>query len=611
MAVVRRGVCARFRLATAVAVASCLVAPGSADADIVAPEVEPWLDAWLEDELDGAPPPPMALSLLFDGRPTVEKGYGSADSRETVFRAASLTKLVTATAVLQLVERGHLRLDDPLRSPPGLEGRTLRDLLTHTSGLDDPLFGLSFPVVPEPPRLDAWLREHPPRFGRPAGRSLVYSNLGFGIAGLVVEQATGRRLEEYVEREIFAPLGMSSSSLRQPLPTALAARAAPSGAEGVYLVAIGAGALHTTAHDMARFLAAHLNDGAFEDGRILSPESASAMHAQVFAPHPALPGIALGFFESDLEGRRGLYHTGASGHQSVAYLLREERAALFLVVSPTSGVSPELRRRFVRAFLRRWFPAVRGAPSTERETSCAAAGGTFRPNLLPRSRIERVGELALDTAAEVGPRGLVLELPPLGSKRLELGPTESGVFRDADGYAAAFLCDDDGGAERWVLTGPLFEPVTFDRLGWAGRGLVQAVVGGTLGIVWGLMALSSIVRVLRRLRRGPRGNASPARWTWRLAAGVGWATLLAPIAAVLVYFPGDPEMRPFKVASAAAAASLLLLFGAAMAALLPLVGAWEWKRWDLRQRLLFLALALAAAAWVAWLAHWNLLGFRF
>ena len=208
------------------------VAPGPALSD--PQEFEAWLDSFLASYK----PSGLAFVLVKDDQIFFQKGYGYADAQTqttvvpemTVFPAASVSKVFTATAVMQLVEQGRLKLDEDINhyltkfqlGQEFAQPVTLHHLLTHTSGLDEHfLSALSPRNEPLPDLGDYFARHIPPRVA-PPGQRLNYSNHGLALAGYVVEAVSGEPFAEYVERHILLPLGMAHSSFRQPLPPALA-----------------------------------------------------------------------------------------------------------------------------------------------------------------------------------------------------------------------------------------------------------------------------------------------------------------------------------------------------------------------------------------------------
>ena len=167
------------------------------------------------------------------GELVYERYYGHADvkakkrvDRDTYFRAASVTKFVTGIGVMQLVERDILYLDDDIGTTLDMNIRnprfrntpvTLRQLMTHTSGVDD-----TTGYTNAAGTLRAFLEENPRRYftGREPGASYAYSNFGAGIVGAVMEAATGQSVNAYMRERVFAPMGIdaaySASLLRSP-----------------------------------------------------------------------------------------------------------------------------------------------------------------------------------------------------------------------------------------------------------------------------------------------------------------------------------------------------------------------------------------------------------
>jgi CubicO group peptidase (beta-lactamase class C family) len=124
--------------------------------------------------------------------------------KRTFFRTASLTKMVTAVGILKLAEQGALGLDEPVASftPLPLNAITVRQLLSHTSGLRDPV---PMPASHHPVPLNKLI---PKYFPRHMTHDFCYSNFGFGILGSVMEYVTGESVEHWMQSNVFAPLGM-------------------------------------------------------------------------------------------------------------------------------------------------------------------------------------------------------------------------------------------------------------------------------------------------------------------------------------------------------------------------------------------------------------------
>lgn len=283
----------------------------------------------------------MAVGIAGPDGLTDFVGYGVEDLRrgtpitaDTGVRIASITKTMTAIAVMQLVEQGRIDLDAPaeryLRSYRLVGPRadsatpTVRHLLTHTAGLPElahvsgllrPDFGESIPLGrPRPPLAQFYggrirLRAEP-------GSRFVYGNHSPATLGQIVEDVTARPLGTYLSEHVFAPLGMTATT------TDLTA-AAPALATGYEIrnrrvepialremITVGVAGVCSTPRDLGRYLAALLGGGSLDGARILAPESLATMIAPHVQPDPRIPGVGLVFFRTSLGG--GVV---AAGHQ--------------------------------------------------------------------------------------------------------------------------------------------------------------------------------------------------------------------------------------------------------------------------------------------------------
>lgn len=200
-----------------------LAAPAAGQTD---DSLRPRLDAiagrWVERQYAVG----LVAAVVRDNDTLLLRPYGTADVEwnvpmplDAMFVIGSVTKQFTAVAVLQLRDAGKLSLDDAITKwLPDFDTRghtvTLRQLLGHTSGIGDftetPEFG-SLSTNIRFPRDSAYalLQRTPPQFA--PGEMQIYNNSGFWLLGLVVEQASGMTYEDYVEQQIFAPLGMTRS----------------------------------------------------------------------------------------------------------------------------------------------------------------------------------------------------------------------------------------------------------------------------------------------------------------------------------------------------------------------------------------------------------------
>lgn len=337
---------------------------------------------------------------------------------DTIFDLASLTKVVACTpAIMLLVERDRLSLDDPVcRYLPeftggGREAVTIRHLLTHTSGLR-PDISLKPDWSGYETGLKLCLAEA--LTARP-GERFIYSDTGPILLGEIVQRVTGRRLDEFVEAEIYRPLRMRDTGFNPP--PGVRGRVAPTEVENGAPVrgvvhdprarrlggVAGHAGLFSTAADLARFARMMLHEGELDGVRIFRPETVRLM-TRVQTP-PGLPRRGLGWdIDSAYAGPRGeLFPIGSYGHTgwTGTSLWIDPFSQTFVIFlsnrnHPTeSGNVSALRRRLgtlaaqaVRDFN---FSFVPGALAAEPGTLPGAAGVANRPAPAPGARATTAG----------------------------------------------------------------------------------------------------------------------------------------------------------------------------------------------------------------------------
>jgi CubicO group peptidase (beta-lactamase class C family) len=285
---------------------------------------------------------------------------GTPVTEDTVFRVASITKLFTAIAVMQLWERGLADLDAPANdylrayrlvpARPSFPPATVRQLLTHTAGIREVLhpsgllrirdLGETVPLGRRVPSLAEYYRGAL-RIDAAPGSRFMYTNHGYATLGQLVADVSGAPLPHYVREHILDPLGMCHSDLIRSqrlganLATGYELRAHGAVEVAEYdVVPLGAGALYATARDMALFLAALLGGGTNEHGTILKPETLDYMYQPHHRPDARMAGNGLAFFRSDLGGRLGLEHDGVlPGFDSQLFLAPAAGVGFFAVAN--------------------------------------------------------------------------------------------------------------------------------------------------------------------------------------------------------------------------------------------------------------------------------------
>lgn len=311
------------RIPALVAILWLVAVPGSATA--AGPDRDPATDAAarvLREAMDASGVPGYAMVTVSPGgtadiRGFGETGEGSRVTAHTPFVLGSASKTFTALAVLQLADHGKLDLDAPIgRYVPEFEPAdpvagariTVRDILRHTSGIPATAGGPLLRSVRDGTATEAVRELKGVKLASAPGTKFIYANANYVLAGLAVEKASGQPYARYIERHIFAPLGMRDSFAGLD-----AARQAGLATGHRYLfgrtVSHGptvrrgiqaSGYLISSAHDLGRYLSMYLNDGRAPDGgQIISKESLAAM----FTPGR---GTTLGPWADGAHSRYGL-----------------------------------------------------------------------------------------------------------------------------------------------------------------------------------------------------------------------------------------------------------------------------------------------------------------
>ncbi len=253
--------------------------------------------------------PGASVLVIHRGRPVFRKAYGLADleghvpaSPATNYRLASLTKQFTAAAILILVQDGRLSLDDPLRLwlpslPAATDAMTLRQLLTHTSGLIDYEDVMPATTTRQLHDIDVLhLLEKEDRTYFPPGTAYRYSDTGYSLLSLVVAKAAGVDFATFLRERIFRPLRMSGSVAFEEGVSTVSQRAYGYSAAGktwtrtdqsLTSAVLGDGGIYSSVDDLAKWDAALYGGG---------PLDARSLHlAFTPATHTDDPAVEYGF----------------------------------------------------------------------------------------------------------------------------------------------------------------------------------------------------------------------------------------------------------------------------------------------------------------------------
>jgi CubicO group peptidase (beta-lactamase class C family) len=449
-------------LATSVPV-RVAAAPSPADAQAAAVErslrptmvvegVPPWT---LLERMRHHHVPGVSIAVIQDGRIAWVRGYGVLDATsktpvtpKTLFQAASLSKPVTAMAVLRLAEQGKLSLDAPvntllrnwkLPAGPFTDGVTLERILSHSAGLTVGGFS-GYPPGALLPTLLETLNGRPPANNKPvrvdteSGKGFRYSGGGYEVAQQLLGDVTGQPFPVLMRDSVLGPAGMEDSFFQQPLSAELAVRAASGytsdgtplpGKWHVYPELAAAG-LWTTPSDLARFAIAVQQSRAGAPGALLSKAMAARMLTVATSGEAGtFAGNGLGLFV-DQRGKGTFSHvsleqpTGSDGFR--ALLVASTEGGYGVVVMTNGDGGSKLADEIVRAAadVYGWktlaVQPIKRAPVSEEQLR----------KLTGRYRLGSDQVLTVTAA-----RG-TLKVQPLLGETFELYPVEGGDFLRPD-----------------------------------------------------------------------------------------------------------------------------------------------------------------------------------
>jgi len=300
----------------------------------------------------------VSVAVFREGRIDWEEGFGIADREKgtratprTAYSLASISKPLTATALMTLVEAGKVDLDKPVNDylgPAKLVARvgdvreaTVRRLADHTSGLVAHVQFFYPDTAFRPASGDETIRRFGQIISRP-GERFSYSNLGYGILGDVIAHASGMSYEAYMREAVFMPLGLEDTAVGPPVRKGLVV-APRYGASGQLVPNYmtdhaGASDIYSSAHDMIRFAAFHLKERERKQRAILSDAAIDRMHVNSSRPG-GQEGYGIGFDTERRGGREVVTHGGSMPGVSTQMTLFPDKGIAIVVLSNSLSTS--------------------------------------------------------------------------------------------------------------------------------------------------------------------------------------------------------------------------------------------------------------------------------
>ncbi|MDP9726475.1 CubicO group peptidase (beta-lactamase class C family) [Priestia aryabhattai] len=350
-------------------------------------EIESFADPLFEEKIKEYNVNGSSFVVVHDGKVVVNKGYGYADkekkipvTKDTVFQIGSVSKTFTALAVMQQVDKGKLKLDQDVQKYlgglqiPNQTGKplTLFDMLTYTSGVDFPdLTNITGPeYINDGILMKEFFSKHMPTVVRPPGEVYTYDNVSFALAGFAVENVTNTPFSKYMEKNIFKPLDMKSTSMSftPDLLERMATHYGPTGdpipTSGSGLRDTPQGGILSTAEDMSKYMIMQLQKGKFKDKEIVSKKSMDMMHDYQVFDDKTTPVATIGFetpFNKFANGQHVVIKGGSMpGHQSMLILVPEQKTAFFMSYNNDSMMSIDI----YETLMDHYFPAKKNEVKT-------------------------------------------------------------------------------------------------------------------------------------------------------------------------------------------------------------------------------------------------------
>lgn len=433
------------------------------------------LDAFIQHEIEDKGLPALSIALVNDQTVVWARGYGMADSQaktpataDTVYRVGSVSKLFTDLAVMQLVERGALNLDDPITRVlpdfkpinPFDKQITLRQLMCHRAGLvREPPVGHYFdPDEPSLARTVESLNRSELVYA-PETR-LKYSNAGIAVVGFALEQTQLQPYPRYVYRTVLDPLGMKHSSLEpDPAVTKNLAKAMMWTYDGRDFPAptfsLGenpAGGLYTSVNDLSHFISMLFAGGKGPGGVIVKPETLEQMWKPQFAKAGDERSFGLGFIVSQFEGRRRVGHGGAVyGFATQLDALPDDKLGVVVVTSRdcanavTSHIADAALRQMLAVKQGKALPKIEETTPLKPDDARKLAGKY------------KSGEKTIEVTERYGK---VYAFPGAGGFRVELRASgDNLIVDDRLAYGQKFERDGD----KLKVNGDVYEKVAVEK----------------------------------------------------------------------------------------------------------------------------------------------------
>lgn len=494
--------------------------------------IETFLDSIITSLMKEQNVPGCGIAIVKDTSILFSKGYGYADLEnkklfdpdKTIFRTASICKVVVATVLMKLKEKNLIDLNADINKYlkrfkiKNKFGKPINaaNLLTHTPGFDDFYIDKSARTEEEAMPLGEFLKKYMPERIVPPGEVFIYSNLGMALAALLVEEITGKDFEQYTIENLFLPLDMNKSSFRvkeKYKDDIYKGYVYLNGKQNEFpfdfINDYPAGQMLTTINEFSNFMIMHLNDGVFKGEIIVDSLNINEMQSVQFTHHPKLhSAVGYGFFIDEVNGTKLLSHNGGyPGILTRILIFPELKLAMFIAMN---GYNSNFNAIVTDALMNKFFPyqtpesktkyPLTDLPFYDKDVNKFV--GSYRFTRYSHNEIAKIGLLMGMIGAELpiwkNDEGM-LKMYDLNNKARRLIQVEPLLFKSIDDdYYIKFRKDENGNITHLFTDGI----TSLERTSLVYTINFQRIVFVVVTIVFVLISLGGLVRsIIRKLKK--------------------------------------------------------------------------------------------------------------
>lgn len=577
------------------------------------------IDEYVSDVMSDWHIPGLALTVVENNEILLMKGYGVTDietqvpvnPESTVFHVGSISKPITATAVLNLYDRGQLSLDreiDQFFEVPFFENLydhypTTAQLLVHAGGFDVRTINRYSKRADAILPLEDYLRKNMPPIIHPPGAISIYSNHGYALLGHIVSKISKQRFASYMKDHIFDPLEMKKSSFdikpNKDKEVATGYGFGPNAGnkvDPIYIKTVPASMLKTTAVDISHWMIAILNDGSFQGKEILKPSTNKTLLTRQYSNHPLIPGRSFGLSESSRFSPPEFLHSGVvPGFTSVLVLVPEIKFGLFITANTNAylwGIANRILDQ-IESNLGSADPVTK----VFEQVDSSNFEGYYRAAGIPQNSMFKFGNWIRQTHISSLPDGKVewegSTYSPVDSLAFQKEGNESIVaFKKKEGKINYLFA----GGDEYV------------KIPWFQNTILQ-------GVIFTLFLLTFLVIVLR-WGFIPVFNKEKSfesrKWPITIitvASAINFIFLVSIIYLAIVEL-GDKNILIYGVPIWFKIIKILvwISFALSIGILIGSILSWKQKYWKMKKRLTYSLLTSVLLFFIPYVFYWNLLG---